>query len=238
MTIKVAKTAGFCFGVNKAVKEVFSLIDMGEKNLFTLGELIHNRKVTENFIESGIGVLDDYKDATSNMKIIIRTHGVKKEVYDYFKQNKIDFIDLTCPYVKKIHNIVSKHCMDGYNIIIVGDKNHPEVIGINGWCQNSAIIGDKKEDFHDLDNNAKYCIVVQTTFNKENLISIEKYLRNTYNNIVMFDTVCSATTERQAEVVSLSRENDIIFVVGGHNSSNTIKLYEFCKQYFKEVYLV
>ena len=163
--INIAKTAGFCYGVKRAVDDVYKEIENGKK-IATLGPLIHNRQVIEDLASKGVYAYDSIEDIPSDHTVVIRAHGVPKAVYD--KMNGREYIDLTCPFVAKIHKIVSKHHKEGYQIIIVGDKNHPEVIGINGWCDNKAvIINDVKSEIDGNLASKDICIVAQTTINRD-----------------------------------------------------------------------
>ena len=198
MKITVAKTAGFCFGVNRAVEIVEKCLLDKDNTYHTLGPIIHNKHVVDEFSEKGISPIASIDEAKSGEKLIIRTHGVGKEIYDALEERGIDVIDVTCPFVKKIHNIVNKHYKDGYKIVIVGDKNHPEVKGINGWCENTATIFATPEEAEDAKFSSNpVCVVAQTTFVQEVFKKIVTFLKKTCNDIVIFDTICNATEERQ-----------------------------------------
>ena len=226
--INVAKTAGFCYGVKRAVDDVYKEIENGKK-IATLGPLIHNRQVIEDLASKGVYAYDSIEDIPSDHTVVIRAHGVPKAVYD--KMNGREYIDLTCPFVAKIHKIVSKHHKEGYQIIIVGDKNHPEVIGINGWCDNKAvIINDVKSEIDGNLASKDICIVAQTTINRDFFGEIVQNVKKTCKSTLVFDTICSATSERQKSAAELAARVDMMFVVGGKNSSNTLKLYEVCKE--------
>ena len=140
MEIKVAKTAGFCFGVKRAVEETYALSSRKDKRIFTYGPVIHNQQVVSDLEKNGVFVIEDLEKLDKDSLVIIRAHGVGKKVYDYFEEKEIEYVDLTCPFVKKIHNIVKNSYDAGKNIVLIGKKNHPEVIGINGWCGDSAVI--------------------------------------------------------------------------------------------------
>ena len=222
--INVAKTAGFCYGVKRAVDDVYKEIENGKK-IATLGPLIHNRQVIEDLASKGVYAYDSIEDIPSDHTVVIRAHGVPKAVYD--KMNGREYIDLTCPFVAKIHKIVSKHHKEGYQIIIVGDKNHPEVIGINGWCDNKAvIINDVKSEIDGNLASKDICIVAQTTINRDFFGEIVQNVKKTCKSTLVFDTICSATKDRQKEADELSRNSDMMIVIGGKESSNTIKLFE------------
>ncbi len=237
MKVKVAKTAGFCFGVNRAVEIVEQCLLDKENTYHTLGPIIHNKHVVDEFSEKGISPIASIDEANTGEKLIIRTHGVGKEIYDALTEKGIEIIDVTCPFVKKIHNIVSKHHKDGYKIVIVGDKNHPEVKGINGWCENTATIFATPEEAKDAQLGSEpVCVVAQTTFVQEVFKKIVTFLKKTCNDIVIFDTICNATEERQKEAYELASESDAMIVLGGADSSNTQKLYSICKSVCNESY--
>lgn len=227
MEIKLAETAGFCFGVKRAMN--IALEQKGNK-IYTLGPLIHNTQAVARLKEQGIMPSDSIDDIPDGSKVIIRTHGVGKDIYDRLSQKQIDVIDATCPFVKKIHNIVSENFKNGYTIVIAGDEYHPEVMGINGWCDNSAII-IKNDGFEiDFSSAEKYCFVAQTTFSVNIWNKIKKIVKSTCQSAVIFDTICSATKDRQTEAEILSKETDAMVVIGGKHSSNTLQLVEVCKR--------
>ncbi len=234
--IKVAKTAGFCYGVKRAVDRVYKGISEGEK-LSTFGNLIHNRQVVEDLKKHGVYAYSSIDEIPKDSKTVIRTHGVGKNIIDVLKEEKREFIDLTCPFVEKIHKIVFDNYNEGKKIIIVGDKNHPEVIGINGWCNNEAFIlydtdVEIPEDFQQND----CCIVAQTTINREIFGQIVHFLKKTCQKVYFFDTICNATKCRQEEAAEIAAESDLMIVVGGKESSNTAKLYEIAKANCDECY--
>lgn len=238
MSIKIAKTAGFCYGVKRAVDEVYRLVDAGE-SIGILGELIHNHSVIDDLKKRGVMIYEDISEASADRRLVIRTHGVKKGVMDEIKSRGISCIDLTCPFVGKIHKIVHEHYEKGYEIVIVGDKNHPEVIGINGWCGDSAFITyDEMCEIPPKLREKPVCIVAQTTINKELFGKIVKNIKNTCKSVVVFDTICNATKDRQSEAAALSAESDVMLVVGGRKSSNTAKLFEIAKANCPNAYFI
>ena len=196
MNILTAKTAGFCFGVNRAVGIVYDKIEQNQK-ICMLGPIIHNPQVVADLEAKGarvIGSLDEVPDGDT--AVVIRAHGIPSDGYEHMKQKGISYIDTTCPFVKKIHNIVFQHDQQGMQIVIVGDKSHPEVIGINGWCGGRAVILDSPQQAESLDfSGKKLCVVAQTTLNralwKEILDQLDRW------NPLVFDTICNATRERQ-----------------------------------------
>ncbi len=236
--ITVAKTAGFCYGVKKAVNGAYDIADSNKK-FVTLGALIHNTKVIDELKNKGIGVCDNISDVPEGYGVIIRAHGVGKNIIDKLENRNIEYIDLTCPFVKKIHNIVSEHHKNGEQIIIIGDKNHPEVIGINGWCNNEAFITYSIDDEIPTEFAEKsVCIVAQTTINKNIFIQIVQNIKNTCQSATIFDTICSATKERQNEAELIAKQSDVMIVIGGAHSSNSQKLYEIAKANCAESYFI
>lgn len=230
MKVVLAKNSGFCYGVKRAVD---SCIDIKkkfkDKKVYTLGPLIHNNDVV-NFLKSKniyAIELSDIDGLKENDIIVIRSHGVPLEVLNKLKEKKFNILDATCPYVSNIQKKVQKYYKEGYSIVIVGDKNHPEVIGINGWCENSAIISKNGENLEYLPN--KVCLVSQTTEKKEHWEKILNIVNGRCKEVVAFNTICSATEVRQKCANELSKEVEAMVVVGGKNSSNTTKLYEICK---------
>ncbi|MCX7885357.1 MAG: bifunctional 4-hydroxy-3-methylbut-2-enyl diphosphate reductase/30S ribosomal protein S1 [Caloramator sp.] len=230
MQIIIANSAGFCFGVQNAVKKAEDVALKGERAV-TLGPIIHNRQVIENLKSKGVDVAEDISDIDEQCKVIIRSHGISKEDYDKLVALNSDIVDATCPYVKNIHKIVQENYVLGYKIIIIGDKDHPEVKGVNGWCENSAIIINSLDDANCIQKNfEKICVVAQTTFNEEKWQEIVCSLIKISKEILIFNTICSATQVRQQEAKELSRKVDAMIVIGGKESSNTRKLYDICKE--------
>lgn len=238
MSVKTAKTAGFCYGVRRAVDRTYAEAEKeGHGRIATLGKLIHNSEVVGDLKKKGVEVYEEIDDIPKDAKIIIRAHGVKKSVIE--KLSGREYIDLTCPFVKKIHKIVHEHYNSGEQIVIIGDENHPEVIGINGWCNDSAII-TYDENFKMPQKYAEkpVCIVAQTTINKKIFVQIVQNIKNTCKMVLIFDTICSATKDRQEEAYELSAESDVMFVIGGKESSNTKKLFEIAKAQCPETYFI
>ena len=232
--IEVAKTAGFCYGVKRAVDGVYDAIENGRK-IATIGALIHNRQVIEDLASKGVYAYDSVQDIPEDYTIVIRAHGVGKKVYELIGDR--EYIDLTCPFVSKIHKIVEEHYKQDYKIVIIGDKNHPEVKGINGWCENSAdIIYDPNEHFDEKWSKKPLCIVAQTTINREFFGEIVQNIKKACKSTLIFDTICSATKDRQKETDRLSKISDMMIVIGGRESSNTRKLYEIAKHNCPETY--
>ena len=239
MKILLAETAGFCFGVNNAMNIVYNLLKDGKGKIYTLGPIIHNEQVVSDLKKEGVDVISDLSEATEHAKIIIRTHGVTPDIYEGFQKNQLEMIDATCPYVRKIHKLVREKYLEGYTIIIAGDKEHPEVKGINGWCDKKAYIADNTGDVDDipqLDNQC--CLVAQTTITKEKFESIFNKLKEKCKNIIKFDTICNATSSRQEEAEKLAQISDVMLVIGSRKSSNTQKLFEISKKYCPSTYFI
>ncbi|MGI6049738.1 MAG: bifunctional 4-hydroxy-3-methylbut-2-enyl diphosphate reductase/30S ribosomal protein S1 [Acetivibrionales bacterium] len=237
MEIIRAKNSGFCFGVDNAVNMAFDTDYQGK--VYTLGQLIHNKKVVEDLKKRGIVVLEDLAQLKEGDCVIIRAHGIGKDVYDNLKSHNVKIIDATCPYVKRIHEIVKREHAEGHRIVIVGDKHHPEVIGINGWCDGKALITSNEEEVIELPYSDETAAVVsQTTFRRSKFEDICELIRKKFAFVIKFDTICNATVKRQTEAEFLSGKVDVMIVVGGRSSSNTQKLYEICKKNCPETYLI
>lgn len=228
--IILAESAGFCFGVQRAVDQTTKIQKEYGKKIYTLGPLIHNNDVVR-FLENNEVFAISLEEITKLSKgdaIIIRSHGVSKEVMDLLEAKGLIIIDATCPFVTNIQKKVNKYSKEGYQIVILGDKDHPEVIGINGWCNNNAII-TKDGEFHGRIPN-KVCVVSQTTEKEENWVNTIKNLSVITKELLAFNTICAATEVRQKGVFELSKAVDLMIVVGGKNSSNTTKLYQIAKE--------
>ncbi|MBO4359865.1 MAG: bifunctional 4-hydroxy-3-methylbut-2-enyl diphosphate reductase/30S ribosomal protein S1 [Eubacteriaceae bacterium] len=227
MIIRTAENAGFCFGVRRAVESALSEASSrrGEP-IYTLGELIHNSGVVSQLRQEGVMTAGDLSEIPDGATVIIRSHGVGEDVYDEIRARGLRLVDATCPNVKSIQNKVEKHHGLGYTIIIVGDRTHPEVIGINGWCENSALIVSDPEQASALELGGPVCVVAQTTSIKEKFDAVCRVIRKKAPDAVVFNTICRATQLRQAETEALSKESDVMIVLGGANSSNTAKLAE------------
>ena len=232
--ITLAKTAGFCFGVNRAVTMLYDLVDKGE-NICTLGPIIHNPQVISDLSLKGVNIIDNIEKVESGKKVVIRTHGVEKNSLDFCVNNSVDFIDATCPFVKKIHKIVEKNSTNTLPVLIAGDSKHPEVIGIKSYCNGECFIFNSLEELEKiLINNTfnpekPFIVVSQTTFSIKEWKKCLKIINLYYTNAIIFDTICNATEERQAEALILSKKNDIMIIIGGRTSSNTAKLKAVCE---------
>lgn len=243
MNVIVAKSAGFCFGVKRAVDKVYELIEDGRTGIFTLGPIIHNEEVVKDLEEKGVRVLESIEDAKEAQPeiVVIRSHGVPKSVYDYMQEHGIEYMDVTCPFVKKIHKIVQRESKAGKHIIIIGSESHPEVQGICGWSEGPYTVVETKEEAlsFSLDKTKKICIVSQTTFNFNKFEEyVEILMKKGYDDKVVINTICNATEERQSEAESIAKTADAMIVIGGKHSSNTQKLYEICKKYCSNTYYI
>ena len=242
MEVKVAKTAGFCFGVERAVEHVYEQIQKGQPPIYTLGPIIHNEEVVKDLEKKGVKVLPDI-DCLRELNegtVIIRSHGVGKAIYDRIKQQGLCLVDATCPFVKKIHRIVQEQNQLGRRIIIIGDSSHPEVEGIQGWADERTLVVKNEKELNDLPDlrKEKLCIVSQTTFNYNKFKElVEKFSEKGYD-ILVLNTICNATQERQVEAGRIASQVDAMIVVGGKSSSNTRKLYEICRKECKNTYYI
>lgn len=235
--IILAEHAGFCFGVSRAVGKAFEL-GGNNKKIYTFGELIHNKDVVNKLEESEITAIEesDFKNLKRDDTVLIRSHGVGKEALDQINEISGNVVNLTCPYVLNIQKRVSEYHKKGYTIVILGDKDHPEVVGINGWCENKALIS--KEGNVDFKVSGKVCVVAQTTEKQSNWIKLISNLAGLTKELCAFNTICTATELRQSSTEKLSKEVDAMVVIGGKHSSNTTKLYEICKKNCKNSYFV
>ncbi len=244
MEIILATSAGFCFGVKRAVEQVYKQIESGKK-IYTYGHIIHNDQVVNQFEKKGVEViksleeLDNIRDGV----VIIRSHGVGKDVFDILKKNNVECVDATCPYVRKIQKLVEKESSLGNQIVIIGDKNHPEVQGIIGWSVTPPIVILNDEEANALELEADLAgkqlyIVAQTTFNHKKFQDlVEIFLKKGYDTNVA-NTICNATHERQTEAAVIAEQVDAMIVIGGTQSSNTRKLYEICKGICENTYYI
>ena len=236
----LAKSAGFCFGVKRAVDTVYE--QTGKKNVYTFGPIIHNEEVVKDLEKKGVFVintmeeLDDITEGT----VIIRSHGVSSAVYEALRKKGVEIVDATCPFVLKIHNIVKQESANGKQIVIIGNEKHPEVEGIMGWSKTQVHVVDTVEKAQNLqlDPQREVCIVSQTTFNYNNFKELVEIISEKGYNIIIRNTICNATEERQTEAREIAKRVDAMIVVGGSSSSNTRKLYEICKNECKDTYYI
>ncbi len=237
MIVLKGKHCGFCFGVKRAVDKAAELSGSGN---FVLGEIIHNEEVNERLANAGIIKIDDISDQrlTRGDTLLIRTHGEPKATFETAKRLGLNVIDCTCPFVKEIQNIVEKKHSEGYKIIIVGNPAHPEIKGINGWCNGTAFITENGE-LPKLAEGEKACVVVQTTYSEEKFDRIVKnFVLNGSKTVDIFKTICYTTSKRQREAELIARDSDAVLVIGGANSNNTAELFEICKRFCKNVFRI
>ena len=232
MEVRIAENAGFCFGVKRAMNMAWDELENKNGNkVYSLGPLIHNKQAVDKYKEKGLLEMDSLDKVPNDSKLIIRSHGVAEDVYVQSESKNMDIVDTTCPFVKKIHEIVKEFSNNGYKIIIVGNATHPEIVGINGWCNNEAFVVNSEEDVDNIpfNNNDKYCVVSQTTANLEHFDKIVEKINSKTNNLTVKNTICFATKERQLSATDLAKEVDCMVVIGGKHSSNTQKLVNICK---------
>ena len=242
MSVRVAKSAGFCFGVSRAVELVEQAAQAGKK-VATLGPIIHNRHVVTQFEKMGVRVIDTPEEALPGETVIIRSHGVSRAVYERLEAQNVEIIDATCPFVKRIHTIVSRAEEEGRLPIIIGTPTHPEVEGISGWCSDCRVFAEPA----DLENWAKsheelkesaICIVSQTTSTESLWKTCCEIAKKQFTNLKIFDTICRATEYRQSEAAELSEVCHAMVVVGDPKSSNTGRLAMICREHCDKVFLV
>ena len=226
--IILAETAGFCFGVDRAVNLVYSLVNDGKK-VCTLGPIIHNAQLVGDLEQRGVKIIDSIDECPDGYMVVVRTHGVEKSVIDDIENKNIDYVDATCPFVKKIHRIVKKFD-SSVPVLVAGDVNHPEVIGIRSYCNGKSFVFKNDEELQKIlqndyiDKNEKIICVSQTTFSLEEWKKCEKIIKQVCTNCEIFDTICNATADRQNEAYEISKKSDAMIVIGGRHSSNTCKL--------------
>ena len=240
MNVKLAKTAGFCPGVKRAVDMTYAQV--GKPMVFTYGPIIHNEEVVSDLMRKGVQVAENIDDIPKdkNATVIIRSHGVSRDTYEALLATGANVVDATCPFVKKIHRIVEQQEKEGRAIIIVGNPKHPEVEAICGWCKNKPTIIENEEDAR------KYCqnkeieaaIVSQTTFNYKKFKDIVEIISKKGYYINCLNTICNATEERQTEAQEIAKTVDAMIVIGGRSSSNTQKLYEISLKECKNTYYI
>ncbi len=236
MEVLLAKSAGFCFGVNKAVNAVYDLLEKGEK-VATLGPIIHNPQLVQNLEQRGVRIVESPADVPRDTVLVIRSHGVAQSVYDEIANSGVKMYDATCPFVSKIHRIVSEKSGEGYHVLIAGNAGHPEVMGICGHCVGGYTVFSTPEELSDLLKTPSFSdkkaviMVAQTTYNVISWKKCVKILKKHYTNPLIFDTICNATAERQNEAIALAQKSDKMVIVGGRQSSNTAKLRDVCSAY-------
>ncbi len=244
MQVELAKSAGFCFGVQRAVDTVYKQIEENSaEKIYTYGPIIHNEEVIKDMEKKGVEVIlseEELKQIKSGI-VIIRSHGVPKRICDLLDENKVRYVDATCPFVKKIHRIVEEKSRDGYHIVIIGNREHPEVMGIEGWAQGPATIIQTEEEaraFELVPESEKVCVVAQTTFNYNKFKDLVEIISEKRYDIIVLNTICNATKERQEEAYDIAKRVDAMIVIGDKRSSNTQKLFEICSNACADTYYI
>lgn len=235
MKIIIADNAGLCFGVKRAINMANEELEKSSNDIYSYGSLIHNPQVVELFEKQGLVSIEEISDIEKG-RIIIRAHGIPKLTESEMCDKNLEIIDCTCPYVKSVHKRVEDFFNKGYNILIIGNPLHPEVIGINGYCNNTGIIINTIEEINNLPSMDNICIVSQTTNTIEKFTEISDAIKEKFDSVEVFNTICNATTVRQNSTLEVSKRVDAMLVIGGYNSSNTIKLYEISRRHCKNVF--
>lgn len=235
MEIILAENAGFCFGVDRAVKMTENELSQDGFRVYSYGPLIHNPQAVKSLEDKGLETIDAFSEIPEG-RIIVRSHGVSKNIIKEIEESELHLVDCTCPYVKAVHKRVEDYCSDGYDIVIIGDRNHPEVIGINGWCEDKAYVINSLEEALDLPSMEKSCVVSQTTNRLDKFVELSRIVEEKSDEVVLFNTICNATKLRQEAAEDVSKKVDAMIVIGGKHSSNTIKLAEISSKYCKNVF--
>ncbi len=243
MEVRTAKSAGFCPGVKRAVDLVYRYAEETEGPVFTYGPIIHNEEVIKDLEQKGVQVVDSKEqlaDCTDGT-VVIRSHGVSREIYESLKAHHVKYVDATCGFVRKIHQYVEEYSGKGYHILIIGNSSHPEVEGIRGWgiSGRTTVLSTKEEaEKFRISKDTKLCIVAQTTFNNNKFKDLVEIIEKKGYDIIVLNTICNATQERQREAKEISAQVDAMIVIGGKNSSNTQKLFEICKRECENTYYI
>ena len=242
MNVILAKSAGFCFGVKRAVDTVYERI-LEKEPLYTFGPIIHNEEVVRDLEEKGVVVVNDVDELAGKPQgtVIIRAHGVERGVCEKIQTLGFSIVDATCPFVLKIHRLVERYSGEDCHIVIVGNASHPEVKGIKSWsnAEDTRVIGTREEaEKYDASHGKKVCIVSQTTFNYNKFQELVEIIKEKGYDIIVLNTICNATEERQTEARAIAEQVDAMIVIGGRNSSNTQKLLETCRLRCKRSILV
>ena len=243
MNVTLAKSAGFCFGVKRAVNLVYEEIDKQQEPIYTYGPIIHNDEVVKDFASKGVKVISDLEELKDLPKgtVIIRSHGISRAEYEAIEAAGFRIADATCPFVKKIHRLVEEHSKAGKSILIIGNSTHPEVEGIKGWVEGDdvSVINSMEEALNFKVNSEKpLCIVSQTTFNYKKFQELVEIITKKGYDISVLNTICNATEERQTEARQIAKESDAMIVIGDKHSSNTQKLFEICKSECENTYYI
>ncbi len=243
MKVITAKSAGFCFGVERAVNKVYQELELGEQPIYTYGPIIHNEEVIGDLEKRGVKILETPEDIQKAQggTVIIRSHGVSRQIQEIMENSRLKVVDATCLFVLKIHKYVEDYSKKGYHIIVIGNPGHPEVEGIVGWAnpdKTTVISGKEDAEKLNIPVNEKVCIVSQTTFNYNKFQELVEIISEKGYDRIVLNTICSATEQRQREARAISEQADAMIVIGGKNSSNTKKLYEICSERCKNTYFI
>ena len=242
MEVTVAKSAGFCFGVKRAVDTVYREIESGEKPVYTFGPIIHNEQVVEDLENRGVQVIlsEDELEGLSGGTVVIRSHGVSRDVCEKIEARGMKIVDATCPFVKKIHRIVDEEGRKGRHVVIIGSADHPEVQGIMGWASGPVTVIHTSEEAEQFvpENGKPISIVAQTTFNYNKFKDLVEIIMKKSYDVSVLNTICNATKERQTEAESIAESVDAMIVIGDKHSSNTQKLVEICRKACDNTYYI
>ncbi len=242
MKVIVAKSAGFCFGVKRAVEQVYEQVEKGKKPIYTYGPIIHNEEVVKDLERKGVKVIESREELERLEKgtVIIRSHGVGEDIYRLLERRGLQLVDATCPFVRKIHKIVKAESEQGKQIVIIGNESHPEVEGIRGWCKDGAAVVETEAQAEAFVRNGdnRICIVSQTTFNYKKFKNLVEIFQKKGYDISVINTICNATEERQQEAREIAGKVEAMIVIGGRHSSNTQKLFEICNDKCENTYYI
>ena len=241
MEVILAESAGFCFGVKRAVDKVYEQIASGKK-IYTYGPIIHNEFVVQDLEKKGVQVIESEEELEKLTEgtVVIRSHGVPKSICEKIEKQGLECVDATCPFVKRIHKIVEKESAAGCRIVIIGNAGHPEVEGIMGWSSTPAMVAECAEEIEQIHCNPDQpvCIVSQTTFNYNKFQELVEIFGKKGYDISVVNTICNATEERQTEAKEIAAKVDAMIIIGGRHSSNTRKLYEICSRECADTYFI
>lgn len=241
MKVILAEHAGFCFGVRRAVEQVYEQAAVG-KPIYTYGPIIHNEEVVKDLEQKGVHVIETKEQIAGITEgtVVIRAHGVPKEICGEIEARGLTCVDATCPFVKRIHNIVQAESEAGKKIVIIGNAGHPEVEGIMSWSEEPAVVIESAKEAQNFvcDQGEEICIVSQTTFNYNKFQDMVEIFKEKGYNVSVVNTICNATEVRQTEAREIAAKVDVMIVIGGKHSSNTRKLYEICMQECSNTYFI
>ncbi|MDO4614011.1 MAG: 4-hydroxy-3-methylbut-2-enyl diphosphate reductase [Lachnospiraceae bacterium] len=247
MKVNIANTAGFCFGVKRAVNLVYEEAEKHAGSVYTMGPIIHNETVVDDLRKHGVRVIGDDlicedtgKVPPEGSVVIVRSHGISREIYERVEAGGYQIVNATCPFVKKIHDIVAEKSREGCTILIIGNPEHPEVKGIRGWAEGECYAAETEADIRRIPFSAEktVCVVAQTTFNFDKFQELVEIVSSMGYHVIVKNTICNATKERQTEAMDLARASDVMLVLGSRASSNTQKLYEICRSQCVNTYYI